>query len=119
MEIADETGPWNLVFHVPETKMGMIKQAQDRHARNAPTITYFLESDVEKRFDTEINEIGDATEYDPETGSFVLIRCEAADKNQERRHGAKVLADVDCGQKSVWFVWTHEIIGSLRRHFVF
>jgi len=35
-----------------------------------------------------------------------------------RRHGAKVIADVHCGRRSIGYVWFHELVDSLRRRFV-
>ncbi len=118
-DVAMEEGEWHIVFKVPESDFGYISSAQSNEAMKHPLrVNYFLESDTNSRFETEIIESGKAAEFEPELGSFVLVRCKAPDQLSDRRHGARVIADVYCGRRSIAYVWTRELWDGIRRRFV-
>lgn len=117
-------GDWNVVFRVPERRIGYIlDERRSRKQENAsePQPQYlemFLESNPGESFRVPISEIGDSVTLDPEIGPVTLLKCDVPPELVNRRQGASVAADVVCGKKSYWFVWTREMVDALRRRFV-
>ena len=116
LNVANEAGDWQLRFLVPERRIGYILAAQA--ADRGVELEFFFESNPQIRFASRISEIGKSTERDSDLGPVAVVFCPAPDQDYVRRHGARVIADVNCGRKSIGFVWTHELIDSLRRRFV-
>ena len=116
LKIAKEDGDWQLRFLVPERRIGYILAAQS--AGGGPELEFFFESNPPVRFASQIEEIGKSTEIDSELGPVSIVFCPAPDEDYARRHGARVIADVNCGRKSIAFVWTRELFDSFRRRFV-
>ncbi|MEM9943307.1 MAG: biotin/lipoyl-binding protein [Planctomycetota bacterium] len=121
LKIADETGGWELRFHAPETKIGYLEEASQDPSQslNDLEVEYFFQANPDKQFRVSISETAKSTENDPEYGANVKIRCPVSPDQQLKRHGAKVVGDVDCGQRSLFFVWTYELVDTIRRQFVF
>ncbi len=116
LNVANEAGDWQLHFLVPERRIGYILAAQA--AGIGGELEFFFESNPQIRFASRISEIGKSTERDSDLGPVAVLFCPAPAGDYIRRHGARVIADVNCGRKSIGFVWTHELIDSLRRRFV-
>jgi hypothetical protein len=127
ISIAYEEGDWEMRFRVPERKVGYLLNARkeqspsDRDPANLESgsdVEFFFESNPAKKFTTTISEFGKSTEPDSKLGPVAVVVCGAPDGDYDRRHGSRVLGDVDCGKKSIMFVWTRELIDSFRRKFV-
>ena len=116
MNVANEAGPWQLRFLVPERRIGYILTAQQEKA--GWDLEFFFESNPGQRFATQISEIGKSTEQDKVLGPVAIVFCPAPDGDYVRRHGARVIAKVNCGRKSIAYVWSRELIDSVRRRFV-
>ena len=118
--IADENGVWKLNFKVPEYRIGYLLDARNQSSEPLE-IEFFFESNPSRRMKTKILEIEEATKLDPEYGPSVTIVCELpATEGGEfvKRHGARVIADVNCGQRSLLATWTQELVDSIRRKLV-
>jgi hypothetical protein len=66
--------------------------------------------------------VGQRAELDPEDGAVVRLRCVPNDKallEISRRPGARVMADVKCGKRSVAFVVFYEVIEWIRANLLF
>ncbi len=116
ISIALENGDWELSFRVPERRMGYLLAARRQGA--GTDLDFFFESRPQAKFQAVISSIAKSTELDRELGPITIVACVAPDGDYVRRHGARVIADVDCGKASIGYVWTHELIDSVRRRFV-
>jgi hypothetical protein len=116
MNVANEAGDWQLRFLVPERRIGYILEAQDQ--QQGRELEFFFESNPQNKFAAQISEVGKSTERDADLGPVAIVFCPAPDEDYVRRHGARVIADVNCGRKSIGYVWTRELIDSFRRRFV-
>lgn len=140
-KVADESGKWQLIFAVPEYRIGYLLDAQKMS--DAPVeIEFFFESNPARRYRTHISAIASSTETDIATGPFVTVTCpmpsrpvsdgvrksegdggrsQAAGSPQEliaMRHGARVIAEAYCGKRPVIASWTQELTDSIRRKLV-
>ncbi len=114
--IADEAGPWELRFQVPERRIGYIFNARQEGEGNE--VEFFFDSQPADKYQTTISSIGNAAEPDAEIGPVTTVVCAAPSGDYVRRHGARLKGNVDCGRKSIGYVWTVELVDSLRRRFV-
>lgn len=119
INVAHLDGEWEIVFRVPERRIGYILDHQNRLDQDEQVeLMFFLESNPDRSFQVQVDEIGESAGQDPKLGTVTLLRCHAPAELSSRRLGASVAADVYCGKKSYWFVWTREVRDALRRRFV-
>ena len=117
VNVAFEKGEWKLNFKVPEYRIGYILDARKK-SEEPLEIEFFFESSPTEKYTTRITEVAQSTELDPEFGSVVTVVCEVPDAGFSKRHGARVIADVTCGEKPVLATWTQELTDSIKRKFV-
>ena len=132
--VADLNGPWDVVLRVPENRIGYILGAlssRDSQAANLSSggsvendesavmsVQFFLQSDPATKYQAEIVEVCRSAEIDPDHGKLTVIRCTVPSDLMNRRHGATIVADVDCGQRPMWFVYFGEFYDGVRRRWV-
>lgn len=127
-DIADLEGDWDVVLQVPEQRIGYVwGKVRDDVTANNPTldnsdqkltVEFFLLSNPNKRYQSKVIEIARTVELDPELGALTTIRCNVPEELRHCRHGASVVADIDCGNRSLAFVCFGEFWDGLRRNWV-
>lgn len=118
IKIAKLDGDWNIVFKVPERRIGYILASQKSNPDQRLELEFFLDSNPSEKYRVPIVSIDQSAIQDREIGSVTLLRCKAPRELTIKRQGAIVSGDVDCGKKSYLFVWTREMVDSIRRRFV-
>lgn len=117
LKVAFLNGDWNLVFRVPERRIGYLLDAAK--ASDQPVeLEFFLESNPGKKYRVPIVEIAQSASQDAELGAVTLVKCNVPDELKAKRQGATVAGDVYCGKRSFWFVWTREMSDAIKRRFV-
>ena len=116
-QIADLDGNWEVVLQVPEQRIGYVWD-QIGKADVDLTVNFFLKSNPNRRYQSSVIEIAQSVEIDPELGALTTIRCRVPEELKHCRHGASVVADIDCGNRSLAFVCFGEFWDSLRRSWV-
>jgi multidrug efflux pump subunit AcrA (membrane-fusion protein) len=119
MRLADPSGPWELELHVPEDRMGHIARAAQ--AADEPLIvTYILATHPGESHQGQITEMQSAAEVRGDEGNTVLVRV-AVNKQQlpDLRPGAAVTAKVHCGQRSLGYVWLHDLVSFVQAKILF
>ena len=116
-QIADLDGNWEVVLQVPEQRIGYVWD-QIGKADVDLTVDFFLKSNPNQRYQSSVIEIAQSVEIDPELGALTTIRCRVPEELKHCRHGASVVADIDCGNRSLAFVCFGEFWDSLRRSWV-
>jgi multidrug efflux pump subunit AcrA (membrane-fusion protein) len=119
MSVADPSGPWELEIHMPEDRMGHIAQAAS--ASNKPlAVNYILATDPGTSHVGTVTEIHTTAQVRGDEGSTVLLRV-AIDKSKlkDLRPGSSVSAKVDCGNRSVGYVWLHDLIAFVQSRILF
>ena len=121
--IAFESGSWKINFKVPEYQIGYLLTAR-KESDEPVEAEFFFESNPTQKMKTRILAIAPSTELDAEFGPIVTVVCEVpndagdAEANFSKRHGARVIADVSCGKRTVFDSWTREFFDSMRRRLV-
>ena len=119
LNVAQLDGEWDLVFRVPERRIGYIlKRDRELGADEALELEFFLESDPGKKYRVEVKKIDSSAIEDSEFGPVTILKCAAPAELANKRQGATLSGDLDCGRKSAWFVWTREMFDAIRRKFV-
>ena len=132
MTIADPNGPWEVEIMMPEKRMRYLDGAFKTEG------VHKIDESGQKYLDVEIilmtkpdakhygrlyqPAVGQRAELDPEDGAVVRMRCVPNDQAMleiSRRPGARVMADVKCGKRSVAFVCFYEVIEWIRANILF
>jgi len=100
--------------------MGYILDAaeENTHGIEGLNVEYFFGSRPNQSFEVAISNAGKSTEIGRAHELGVRIICGVSPEQELQRHGAQVTGDVQCGKRSIAFVWTHELVDAIRRHFV-
>jgi multidrug efflux pump subunit AcrA (membrane-fusion protein) len=137
MEIADESGAWQLELTMPEKRMGYILEHQKRLREVNPDaklrVEFIMATDPNKKHYGTVMENGihDRAEVRSDTGSaaaassslnIVLIKVDL--DNQELlpesiRPGAECTARIDCGKKPLGYVLCYEVIAFFQKNVIF
>jgi len=118
-QIADLNGNWEVVLQVPEQRIGYVwdqigqadasSEFQSDNRDNELSVEFFLKSKPSQRYQSSVIEIARSVEIDPELGALTTIRCRVPEELKHCRHGASVVADIDCGNRSLAFVCFGEL----------
>lgn len=118
LTIADTNAQWQIVFEVPDRDFGYLLQAKRDGDVQGWAIEYRLKSDLESSFISEISDTDQNNSFDDEGNSFVRVFV-PVDKDVVRqlRVGQSVDGKINCGRKSLFFIWTRDIRDFLRSNF--
>ena len=109
LTIADLDGPWLLEILMPERRMGHLREAMKNSATPLP-VSFVLASDPGTFYGGNVTDIAPAAEVDAELGSVVMLTVDLqTTRPVGMRPGASVTAKVRCGQRSLGYVWLHDI----------
>ena len=108
----------------------MVHLKTKRSVKQTPTLSVYLDVEIilMTKSDTKYYgklyqpAVGERAELDPEDGAVVRLRCIPNDEallEITRRPGARVMADVKCGKRSVAFVCFYEVIEWIRANVFF
>lgn len=130
MSVADPEGPWEVEVLMPEKRMRYLdwgfanKAKKDEKGEAYLDVEIILMTAPEHKHYGRLYQsgIGERAELDTEDGAVVRLRCVPTDDallNISRRPGARVMADVKCGKRSVAFVCFYEVIEWIRANLLF
>ncbi len=122
LRAADTTKDWELEVRMPEDRMGHIQRAQKDLGKNDLTVSYILATDPSRTLYGTIKEIHEAAEVQQEEGNIVLVRVtiNKSDLNEEAmRPDAAVSAKINCGRRSLGYVWFHDVIEFVQSKILF
>lgn len=132
MTVADPDKPWEVEVMMPEKRMRYLDGAfaNDRVVKTDDKGEKYLEVEIILMTKPDTKHygklyqpaVGQRAELDPEDGAVVRLRCVPNDKallEISKRPGARVMADVKCGKRSVAFVVFYEVIEWIRANVLF
>ena len=120
MQVADLTKDWQLEVRMPEDRMGHIKKAQKEKGDDLQ-VDYILASNPGHTLIGKIAEVEEAAHVEGEEGNTVLVRV-AINRDElpeEMRPGSGVSAKIDCGRRSLGYVWFHDVIEFVQSKILF
>ncbi|MFM8574232.1 MAG: efflux RND transporter periplasmic adaptor subunit [Pirellula sp.] len=132
MTVADPNGPWEVEVMMPEKRMRYLDGAfnnerackTDEAGQKYLDVEIILMTKPDKKHYGKLYQpaVGQRAELDPEDGAVVRLRCVPNDQallEISRRPGARVMADIKAGKRSVAFVCFYEVIEWIRANILF
>ena len=115
---------WELELLVPEKHAGYIAAAWEtaRAGRHDLCARYILATDPAERRAGRVTEVQHTAEVRGEAGNTVLVRVAVnpADlQATQHRPGAAVTGQVDCGRRSLAYVWCYDVLAFVRSKILF
>jgi len=124
LSVADKTGPWELEVHMPDDRLGHVNRAYAaaREAGRELEVDYILATDPGTRHQGTVREIHEQAEVRGDHGNTVLVRVTIDPDRHEKEAlgaGASVTARIACGQRSLGYVWFHDVLAFIRTQILF
>jgi len=114
LTVADPSGPWELLIHMPEDNIGYITEAQAQLG-NDLDVSYILATNPGKKYAGTLRRVHPRAEPHETAGHSVKIAVDIdEDDLSHPRPGATATAQVDCGRRSIAFVWLHDVLEFLQ-----
>jgi multidrug efflux pump subunit AcrA (membrane-fusion protein) len=119
MRIAKLDGPWRLELNLPDRSISHLLRAREK-SEEPLKVSFILASDPGTRYEGRVVEAANATQVDPTEGQHLLVFAEIDNEEiQWGRAGTEVQAKVDCGKRSVGYVWLHGVIEFIQSRILF
>lgn len=122
LTVADGAGPWILELQVPDRRIGDVMLARQGIKKDEPDleVSFVLATEPGVRHLGKIKKVAMSAEVEDEEGSTVVVTV-AIDRAElpVLRPGATVVAKIDCGYRSVGYVWFHEVIKFVQTRILF
>jgi hypothetical protein len=115
LEIMQDEGGWQLELTVAEQKIGHLLT----YHRDTPSVSvdFRMLSAANKSYECQVTRWADRTVPTAELGSSVTVFCDVTDVDSlNRQVGSEVTARIQCGRKSLLFLWFHEFWELLQRN---
>ena len=114
MTVADPAGPWELDLRVPDDRMGHILAAGHDH-RQPLGVSFVVATDPGQAYGAKIDRIAQAAESNADQKPTVTLTATIdSQTGLVPRPGAEVIAHIDCGRRSVGYVWFHDLFDAVR-----
>ncbi|MDP6447539.1 MAG: HlyD family secretion protein [Pirellulaceae bacterium] len=116
MTIADTGGDWLVELDVPDERMKHVIAARKRTGELR--VRFILASDPNRRCEGTIRQIAMAVDSVDDAEPTVRVIVEF-DREQlpDLHYGASVIGQIDCGRRSVGYVWLHGVYERIRMQF--
>ncbi|MEZ6090166.1 MAG: HlyD family efflux transporter periplasmic adaptor subunit [Pirellulaceae bacterium] len=116
LDVIDPQSSWELRLDIPDDVVSYVIDAQRHDSR---PVAFRVRSHPEATHYAQLKRISNATQFDARGRNVVLATAEIHDDDvSDRRVGAGVVAQIDCGRRSIAFVWLRELIEVWRRSFL-
>ena len=119
MTIVDPTGDWELEVQMHERRIGHIKRAAAGSDQALPVV-FMLATHPGQEFTGYVKQIGQVADTSEAEETTVVVRV-AIDKVDlpELRPGTTVTARVQCGRRSLGYVWLHDVFEFVQSQVLF
>ena len=124
LSVADKSREWELEIHMPDDRLGHINRAYtEAMAKGEPLeVDYVLATDPGTRHYGTVRDIHEQAEVRGEEGNTVLVRITIDPSRHEKEElgaGATVTAMINCGPRSLGYVWFHDLIAFVQSQILF
>lgn len=119
LAVADLDGPWRLVLQVADRDIQHVLHAR-RDWKSALPVRYRLAMHPENTYDGRVAEVSVRSEVIEGARQTVRVIVEIDSTNHKVfRPGAEAVANINCGQRSIGYVWIREIWETIQLHVLF
>jgi len=117
MTVAGTEGLWVLEVNVPDKHIGYVRQARHELKKDLD-VTFVLATDPGVKHTGKVDKVAMITEPDETENLSVLVTIAFDRKSITNLHpGAGATARIRCGQRSLGYVWLHDLIEAVRARF--
>jgi multidrug efflux pump subunit AcrA (membrane-fusion protein) len=118
MTIADTSADWQVVFEVRDRDFGYLQDARESGTLDDLVVHYRLSSDPGRTIESVVQRIDDNNTIDADGNALVRLYVPFDAEDAERlRVGTSVVGKIDCGRKSLFFIWTRDVRDFIRANF--
>ncbi|MFN0195736.1 MAG: HlyD family secretion protein [Planctomycetaceae bacterium] len=118
LQVMDENSRWRLELDVEDARMGHILKAMEDRGNQELPVEYVLVSATEKSFTGTIESLASRTDVSEQQGNVVQMHVRInTDELPSRAFGAEVQAKINCGQKSLFYVFFGDVVEFVQKHF--
>jgi biotin carboxyl carrier protein len=119
LTVADLTGPWVLEIEVPDDKIGHVLAAR-RDLGADLDVSFMLATTPGTTYKGTIEKVALATDVRPDEESHVLVTVRfEREQVPQLRPGATVIPRIQCGRRSLGYVWFHSLLEAVQKHVLF
>ncbi|WP_417393024.1 efflux RND transporter periplasmic adaptor subunit [Gimesia sp.] len=119
LTVADLKGPWVLKMEVPDAEIGHVLAAQ-RESKTPLPVSFLLLTDPDQTYRGTIEKIAATAEPDADGKPVVQITVKLDHETiRGLRPGASVLPQIDCGTRSLGYVWLRRLFETVQREVFF
>tara|TARA_R110002124_G_scaffold68346_2_gene185063 strand:- start:67 stop:2115 length:2049 start_codon:yes stop_codon:yes gene_type:complete len=119
LTVADLQGPWVLKMEVPDSEIGHVLAAQ-RENKQPLSVSFLLLTDPDQTYQGTIEKIAAIAEPDADGKPVVQITVKLDHETiKGLRPGASVLPQIDCGTRSLGYVWLRRLFEAVQRELFF
>ncbi|MCY2967990.1 MAG: HlyD family efflux transporter periplasmic adaptor subunit [Planctomycetota bacterium] len=108
LRVLDIEGPWQLELRIAEDESAHVTSAQRANDRLSVRFQFRTEPGATREGTLQM--LSDRTEIDDRGGLWLRGIVPLEDPSVSRRAGAGVTARIDCGQRSIGFVWLRQLM---------
>jgi len=121
LSLADIEGGWLVELHVPDNKVGYVQEAWQKAIDNGTpqSVEFALAIDPGTTYLGTVQNIAARTSPREQAEPTVTVTVRLDDPPPVRRPGARVIGNIDCGGRSLGFVWLHDAWNAIRRRVLF
>lgn len=117
IEILQDEGGWQLELAVAERRLGHLLAWHKTHPRIK--VKFRPLSSVTQSYECQITRMADRTVPSGESGSTCQVYCDVSNVNQlTRQVGSEVSARIQCGRRSLLYIWFHDFWELLQRNWI-
>lgn len=117
LDVIDSDSRWQLRLDVPDPLIGYLLSSQTEQPSR---VSFRIRSDPADVKSATVEKIAQSSQIDLQGRTTVLVVANVADGEiQDPRIGAGVVARIDCGRRSLAFIYFRELIEFCQRSFFF
>ncbi|WP_437203696.1 efflux RND transporter periplasmic adaptor subunit [Planctomicrobium sp. SH664] len=120
LEVMQPEGPWRLELEVPEYRMGHVMTAMRKSADGKLPVEYVLATSVETSHRGELTNIATRSNQSEKEGTIFECYADIDPADLPNRNiGAEVIAKIECGKKSLFYVLFGDVVEFLQQRLWF
>ncbi len=121
LEIAALNGNWQLELDIPQNKIGYVSNALAKNPNHQLNTEFRVATNPNLSQEGELIRVADRAELSPSTGTphfRAIVDANISDLSS-LRPGSGVTARINCGKRSLGFVWFYQVIDFFRTQVFF